>query len=198
MFVVGVTGGIGSGKTAVTDYFSTKGIEIIDADMASRKVVEPGSEALDKIKKHFGQQILLSNDELDRAALRKIIFSDSAEKIWLESLLHPLIASEIMQGLQSARSPYVIFSSPLLFESGQETICNRVLLIDVPVALQLERTIKRDNNEEAQVKRIIASQMPREQRLIKADDIICNDKDLASLYKQVDTLHNHYLKLSNN
>ena len=197
MFVVGVTGGIGSGKTAVTDYFSTKGIEIIDADMASRKVVEPGSKALDKIEKHFGEQILLSSGELDRAGLRKIIFSDSNEKIWLESLLHPLIATEIMQGLQSARSPYVIFSSPLLLESGQETICNRVLLIDVPVALQLERTIKRDNNDEAQVKRIIASQMPREQRLVKADDIICNDKDLASLYKQVDTLHNHYLKLSN-
>lgn len=194
MFVVGVTGGIGSGKTAVTDHFSKQGIEIIDADLAARKVVEPGTTALKTILEHFGKQILLANGELDRAALRTIIFNNSDEKIWLESLLHPLIGEEIMNGLQSARSPYAIFSSPLLFESGQEVICNRVLLVDVPVAVQLARTMQRDDNDEAQVKRIIASQMQREQRLSKADDVITNDQDLSHLYTQLDHMHKQYLQ----
>jgi dephospho-CoA kinase len=196
MFVVGITGGIGSGKTAATDRFAKLGIEIIDADVAARKVVEPGTPALRAIKGHFGQQILLATGELDRPALRQIIFSNNEEKKWLESLLHPLIGEEIMNGLQASRSPYAIFSSPLLFESGQEVICNRVLLVDVPMALQLERTMQRDDNDEAQVKRIIDSQMQREQRLTKADDIICNDRNLSYLYKKVDTLHHQYLQLA--
>lgn len=196
MFVVGVTGGIGSGKTAVTDYFSQKGIEVIDADLASRQVVAPGSEALAAIKSHFGEAIILANGELDRPALRKIIFSNNEEKIWLESLLHPLIAREIMHGLQSANSVYAIFSSPLLFESGQEAICNRVLLIDVPEEIQVQRTIQRDNNDESQVKRIIASQMPRQERLAKADDIILNDQDMDYLFTQVDKLHKQYLNMA--
>ena len=196
MFVVGITGGIGSGKTAATDRFAKLGIEIIDADVAARKVVEPGTPALKAIKGHFGPQILLATGELDRPALRQIIFSNNEEKKWLESLLHPLIGEEIMNGLQASRSPYAIFSSPLLFESGQEAICNRVLLVDVPMALQLERTMQRDDNDEAQVKRIIDSQMQREQRLAKADDIICNDRDLSYLYNEVDTLHHQYLQLA--
>ena len=196
MFVVGVTGGIGSGKTAVTDYFSQKGIEVIDADLASRQVVAPGSEALAAIKSHFGESIILANGELDRPALRKIIFSNNEEKTWLESLLHPLIAREIMHGLQSANSVYAIFSSPLLFESGQEAICNRVLLIDVPEELQVQRTMQRDNNDESQVKRIIASQMPRQERLAKADDIILNDQDMDYLFTQVDKLHKQYLNMA--
>ncbi len=196
MFVVGVTGGIGSGKTAVTDHFAQQGIEIIDADLAARKVVESGSAALEAIKNHFGAQILLANGELDRPALRQTIFSNADEKRWLEALLHPLIADEIMNGLQAARSPYAIFSSPLLFESEQALICNRVLLVDVPVALQVQRTMHRDDNDEAQVQRIIDSQMSRQQRLDKADDVICNDRDLDSLYRQADTLHQQYLALA--
>jgi dephospho-CoA kinase len=196
MFIVGITGGIGSGKTAATDRFAELGIEIIDADVAARTVVEPGTPALEAITNHFGQQILLATGELDRPTLRKTIFSNDQEKKWLESLLHPLIGQEILHGLQASRSPYTIFSSPLLFESGQESICNQVLLIDVPVALQLERTMQRDHNDEAQVKRIIDSQMQREQRLAKADDIIYNDRDLSYLYRKVDTLHHQYLQLA--
>jgi dephospho-CoA kinase len=195
MFVVGVTGGIGSGKTAVTDCFAQKGIEVIDADIASRKVVEPGTPALVAIVEHFGKQVLLANGELDRAALRKIIFSNNEDKKWLEALLHPLIAKEIMHGLQSAKSDYAIFSSPLLLESGQQAICNRVLLVDVPEDLQLQRTMQRDNNDEAQVKRIMASQMQRQERLAKADDVITNDQDLDYLAAQVDKLHKQYLTM---
>ena len=162
MFVVGLTGGIGSGKTAATDRFAALGITIVDADVASRIVVEPGSTALQKIAEHFGPQILLSDGSLNRAALRKIIFADSSEKIWLEQLLHPLIAAEIEHQLQRATSPYIIFVSPLLTESKQKELCNRILVIDAPEEVQLRRTMQRDSNDAAQVQRIIASQASRE------------------------------------
>jgi dephospho-CoA kinase len=194
MFVVGLTGGIGSGKTAASDRFAELGIKIIDADLAARTVVEPGSDALAEIAAHFGTAFLLLDGSLDRAALRRKIFTDADEKRWLENLLHPLIAQEISRGLQAANSPYAILVSPLLIEAGQDRFCNRILVIDVPEQLQLERTRQRDNNDEAQVRRIMASQASRQQRLDKADDVIENTAAPEQLLQQIDKLHHRYLE----
>lgn len=196
MFVVGITGGIGSGKTTATDYFAELGIDIIDADVASRVVVEPGTPALQAISQHFGDGILLADGGLDRAALRQRIFADREQKLWLESLLHPLIAEHISRSLAEAKSPYAIFVSPLLVESEQSRLCDRILVIDVPEQLQVSRTVARDNNDPDQVERIIASQASRQQRLAKADDVIENTGELAGLYRQIDELHRKYLRLA--
>lgn len=196
MFVVGLTGGIGSGKTAVSDRFKAKGITVVDADVVSREVVEPGTPALQKIADHFGQDILLADGTLNRAALRARIFNDNAEKKWLEQLLHPLIGAEIFNQLSAASGPYVIFVSPLLIETAQRQLAERILVVDVPVEIQLTRTMTRDNNDEAQVKAIIATQASREQRLAKADDVIVNDRGLEHLDAEVERLHQLYLDLA--
>lgn len=196
MFVVGITGGIGSGKTAATERFASLGIAIIDADIASRIVVEPGKPALQKIAEHFGNDILEGDGNLNRAALRKIIFADAAEKKWLEKLLHPLIAAEIKHQLHNATSPYVIFVSPLLTESNQHELCDRILVIDVPEELQLQRTMQRDNNDAAQVQCIMASQASREHRLLHADDVIENTGSLDELSHRIALLHQRYLQLA--
>ncbi|WP_396588792.1 dephospho-CoA kinase [Bermanella sp. R86510] len=192
--IIGVTGGIGSGKSAATDHFAQLGIEVIDADIAARTVVAAGKPALEAIAKHFGNHVILTNGELDRAQLRALVFADESERKWLEQLTHPLIRNEIINGLSHANSPYAILSSPLLFESGQHNLTHRNLLIDVPEALQIERTCQRDSNNEAQVKAIIKAQMPRQERLKYADDIICNDQDLAYLHSQVEYFHQQYLE----
>ena len=198
MFVIGVTGGIGSGKSAVTNEFAKLGIDIVDADVASRTVVEPGTPALNEIAKHFGPTILLPDNSLDRAALRRIIFNDVAEKHWLEQLLHPLIAIEIQRQLNGAKSPYAIFVSPLLVEAKQSVFCNRILVVDVPEEIQLQRTVQRDNNDADQVRRIIASQASRTQRLQHADDVIENTGSLEQLRDRVEELHVLYLQLAAN
>jgi dephospho-CoA kinase len=196
MLIVGITGGIGSGKTAVTDEFERLGISVVDADVAARTIVEKGKPALEQIAQHFGSDILLDNEELNRAALRKLIFDQPNERKWLEQLTHPLIRNEIIQGLQSAKSPYVILASPLLIESGQYHLVKRTLVVDVPESLQIERTCKRDNNDAQQVQAIINAQLPREKRLKHADDIICNNKDLAYLHAEVAKYHQQYLELT--
>ena len=196
MLIVGITGGIGSGKTAVTDEFERLGISVVDADIAARTIVEKGKPALEQIAQHFGSDILLENEELNRAALRKLIFDQPNERKWLEQLTHPLIRNEIIQGLQSAKSPYVILASPLLIESGQYHLVKRTLVVDVPESLQIERTCKRDNNDAQQVQAIINAQLPREKRLKHADDIICNNKDLAYLHAEVAKYHQQYLELT--
>jgi dephospho-CoA kinase len=196
MFVVGVTGGIGSGKTAVTNAFAALGIGIVDADIAARIVVEPGTPALADISRHFGGEVLKADGSLDRAGLRRIIFSDPEQKRWLEQLLHPLIGAEIRQQLESANGPYAIFVSPLLIEAGQRRFCDRILVVDVPEALQLQRTMARDSNDADQVRRIIASQASRSQRLDSADDVIENTGTLAQLEAAVAGLHEQYLTLA--
>jgi len=196
MFVVGLTGGIGSGKTAATDCFKTLGIAIVDADIASRVVVEPGREALLRIAEHFGSNFLQADGGLDRAQLRGKIFSDPEAKAWLEALLHPLIAQEIKEGLARADSPYAIFVSPLLVESKQRDLCDRLLVIDVPEQLQIQRTTQRDNNDAEQVQRIIASQASRQQRLQEATEVIENTGALADLQQQVKILHQQYIGLA--
>jgi len=137
MFVLGVTGGIGSGKSAVTARFEKLGIEVVDADIAARTVVALGKPALEKIAERFGSSILLASGELDRPALRKIVFEKPEERKWLESLTHPLIRDEIMNGLKRAQSPYVILVSPLLIESGQYHFAQRILVVDVPESTQI-------------------------------------------------------------
>jgi dephospho-CoA kinase len=196
MLIIGVTGGIGSGKTAVTDEFEKLGITIVDADIAARTVVEAGQPALQAIAERFGEHILLNDGSLDRAALRKIVFSGPEQRIWLEQLTHPLIRQEITTGLKNAQSQYAILASPLLIESKQYQLANRVLVVDTPEALQMSRTVKRDNNDPQQVKAIIKAQLPRQTRLEHADDVITNDQSLDYLHQQVKTLHNRYLELS--
>lgn len=195
-YVIGITGGIGSGKTAVSDHFENLGITVVDADVASRTVVEPGTPALTRIAEHFGKEILLADGGLDRANLRRAIFEDPTQRQWLESLLHPLIRDEIVSGLESADSPYALLVSPLLIESGQNQLTERVLVVDVPEELQLARTVERDNNSEQQVKAIMAAQASRQQRLDSADDVIVNDGTLEHLKAQVERLHRQYLDLA--
>jgi len=196
MLVIGVTGGIGSGKTAATDRFQELGITVVDADLASRVVVEPGKPALQAIAEHFGEHLITTNGELDRRALREIVFADPSQRKWLEGLTHPLIAQEILTQIQASQSPYTILASPLLLESSQHKMAERVLVIDVPVELQIARTVTRDHTTEEGVKAIIAAQMSRDDRLAKADDVICNDQDLQRLRENVDQLHNTYLKMA--
>ena len=196
MFVVGLTGGIGSGKTAVSDRFAALGIEIVDADVAARIVVEPGRPALAEIAEHFGAEVIDPSGALDRAALRTRVFSDPDARRWLEQLLHPRIADEIRSGIEGATSPYTMLVSPLLLEAGQAAYAHRILVVDVPVEVQVARTMARDDNDEAQVRRIIAAQSPREDRLKRADDVIENDKGLDALDRAVAELHARYLALA--
>ena len=191
--VIGVTGGIGSGKSAVTDRFEKLGIVVVDADKAARVVVQPGGPALDAIAEHFGTAVLLPGGELDRAALRSIVFADENERRWLERLTHPLIAQEIRQQLQAANSPYVLLASPLLLETSQGALAELVVVVDVPEAMQLQRTMARDANDEAQVKRIMAAQLPREERLERADIVIDNSGTLSALDDVVAELHREFL-----
>lgn len=195
-YIVGLTGGIGSGKTAVSDRFAALGIKVVDADVCARVVVEPGKPALQQIAEHFGQDVLNSDGTLDRARLRQIVFADDGERKWLESLLHPLIFEEMWGQLQSATSPYAILVSPLLIEGGQTAICQRILVVDVPEDIQLARTMLRDTNSAEQVQAIMATQASRQARLEKADDVIVNESDLEALWQQVDRLHRQYLSLA--
>lgn len=190
--VVGLTGGIGSGKSAATHIFSSLGVDIVDADVIARLVVEAGSPALHAIAAHFGATILQEDGQLNRAALRHKIFSDAGEKAWLEQLLHPLIRQRIEDHLRSATSQYVILSSPLLLETGQDALTDRVLVIDAPKESQIARTRLRDNTTADAVEAIMGSQWSREKRLSKADDVIVNDGDIANLEREVRKMHERY------
>ena len=187
--IIGLTGGIGSGKTAVSETFEKLGITVVDADLASRVVVEKGKPCLEEIAKHFGNDILNENHELNRAKLREIIFNSDSEKLWLESLLHPAIAEQIKDELNASKSPYTILVSPLLLETNQRDFCDKVLVVDVPIELQMKRTTKRDGVSEDQVKSIIKSQINRDERLQLADEIILNEGSIEDLEMIVRELH---------
>ena len=193
--IIGLTGGIGSGKTAVSDLFKELGITIVDADLASRVVVQKGREELTKISEHLGRDILNSNGELDRAQLRDIIFNSEEEKLWLESLLHPAIASQIQKELDSSNSPYTVLVSPLLLETNQRNFCNKVLVVDVPEEIQIQRTAERDNVSEEQIKSIISSQIDRDSRLEQADEVIVNDGSIQDLENKVQELHKKFISV---
>ena len=190
-YVVGITGGIGSGKTAVSDRFRTLGIEVVDADVEARRVVEPGQPALAEIAARFGTQMLQRDGTLDRAALRERVFADAAERRWLEQLTHPRINAGIADGLRAARSPYAILVNPLM--RGRDPRAHRILVVDVPEAVQVQRTMARDGVTEGQARAVLASQIDRASRLEFADNVIVNDGALADLQAAVDSLHRQYL-----
>lgn len=194
-WILGLTGGIGSGKTAVADRFASLGVHVVDADQAARWVVESGRPALQQIVERFGEEVLLQSGELDRAGLRQKVFADPAERQWLEKLLHPLIRAEVARHLALAESPYAIMVSPLLVESGQYRQVGRVLVVDVPESLQIARTTARDQASEEQVRAILNAQAQREERLKHADDVLVNDRDLSWLAAEVERLHRFYLTL---
>ncbi len=195
-WILGLTGGIGSGKSAAAQCFIALGVHVVDADHAARWVVEPGRPALTKIVEHFGPTVLQADGTLNRSALRGLIFEDAEQRRWLEALLHPLIAQEIQRDLASATSPYAILVSPLLIESGQYKLTRRVLVIDAPQQLQVQRTMLRDSSSEEQVQAILNVQASREERLSHADDVLVNDRDHAWLQSEVERLHHFYLTLS--
>jgi dephospho-CoA kinase len=194
-WILGLTGGIGSGKSAAAQCFVDLGIHLVDADHAARWVVEPGRPALAQIAEHFDAEVLQADGTLNRAALRELIFKDPQQRVWLEGLLHPLIREEIRQYLARAESPYAILVSPLLLETSQHQMVKRVLVVDVPEAVQIERTVLRDKTNEAQVRAILKAQASREERLSRADDVIVNDRDPAWLKSEVERLHHFYLTL---
>jgi dephospho-CoA kinase len=189
--VIGLTGGIGSGKSTVAKMFGDLGVHWVDADIVAREVVEPGTPALETIAEHFGREILQEDGALDRAALRTIVFQDAQEREWLEGLLHPTIRDELARQLQPEEYdlPYVLLVSPLLLETDQYTLARKVIVVDVPVETQIERTVDRDKNPRDQVERIIAAQMPREHRLERADYVIENDRPLDQVRDVVKQLH---------
>lgn len=194
MFVVGLTGGIGSGKSAATAIFEDLGIDVVDADLASREAVLPGSKALDQIQKKFGNEILLEDQSLNRARLREIIFDNSEDKTWLEQLLHPEIRHIIQSKLENSSSEYVILVSPLLFETDQHKFCNTTILIDSSLNSQISRTSKRDSVSEDSVKKIISAQMSREDKLKIAKIVINNDDSLEQLESNVKKVHENLIK----
>ncbi|PKG48995.1 dephospho-CoA kinase [Halomonas sp. MES3-P3E] len=198
--IIGLTGGIGSGKSTVARAFETLGAASVDADDVAREIVLPGEPALLAIKNRFGDQVMHHDGTLNRAALRDIIFKDPEQRQWLESVTHPKIRERLLQHLAQLKTqgaPYVLLVSPLLFESGQNALANRAVVVDVPQALQLSRTQQRDGVSESQVHAILAAQLSREQRLAQADDVIDNRGDHASMMEQVVRLDQRYRQLLN-
>ncbi|WP_373777481.1 dephospho-CoA kinase [Glaesserella sp.] len=199
-YIVGLTGGIGSGKSTIERLFAEIGVPVIDADVVARQVVEKGSPLLAKITEHFGQTILTSNGELNRATLRQIIFEDDRQKSWLNHLLHPAIRETMLTQLENVRYPYALWVVPLLIENQLTSLCDRILVVDVLPEIQLERVLKRDQSNIETIRNMIASQVDRLTRLSYADDIIENnlplEENLPRLKQQVHSLHRHYLTLA--
>ena len=199
-YIVGLTGGIGSGKSTIANLFALLDVPIIDADVVAREVVEKGSPLLTKIVEHFGLHILDKQGNLDRTALRQIVFHSEQEKKWLNQLLHPAIRSEMLRQLEAVSAPYVLWVVPLLIENKLSEFCDRVLVVDVLPDIQLERAIKRDESKAETIQNIIASQVDRQTRLNYADDVIENnlplEENAINLAHQVAKLHHRYLNLA--
>ncbi|HDL8112685.1 TPA: dephospho-CoA kinase [Yersinia enterocolitica] len=195
-YIVALTGGIGSGKSTVANAFANLGVPLVDADIIARQVVEPGMPALMEIASRYGETILHTDGTLNRAALRKKIFSEPQEKAWLNSLLHPLIQQETQSQLANIDEQYVLWVVPLLVENGLHHRANRVLVVDVAPEIQLARTMARDGITRQQAEDTLASQVSRQQRLACADDIIDNSGDPIVIAPQVTLLHQQYLKLA--
>lgn len=191
-YIVGLTGGIGSGKTTVANLFHDLGVQSVDADLVSREVVMQGEPALAAIVEHFGPGILQHDGQLDRAVLRARIFADAAEKHWLNQLLHPLIRQRLLQQLQQCTSSYALLIAPLLLENKLQSYTDRVLVVDVPEELQLSRTMQRDQVPVEQVQNILNSQIARHERLRLADDVLLNTVPVFELQPQIQQLHSRY------
>lgn len=193
--IIGLTGGIGSGKSLVAARFAELRIVVVDSDALARQVVAKGEPALEAIREHFGDDIVLPTGELDRRKLREIIFKNSAEKTWLENLLHPIIRVRTVAQLNAAASPYAILESPLLLETDQHLMVEKIIVVDVDEATQIARASARDGSDVEQIKRIVATQMPRAEKLKKADYVIDNSRSVENTLRQVDQLHRDLLKL---
>ncbi|MFL0814512.1 dephospho-CoA kinase [Vibrio parahaemolyticus] len=194
--VIGLTGGISSGKTTVANLFKQQfKIDIVDADIVAREVVEPGTPGLNAIIQHFGQDITHDDNTLDRAKLREKIFSNPEEKAWLNALLHPIIREKMIEDLQQVTSDYALLVVPLLVENNLDSLCDRVLVVDVEPETQISRTVKRDNVSEEQAHAILASQASRQQRLDIADDVVKNNPNDPDLLLQITDLHEKYLSM---
>ncbi|MEO9493757.1 MAG: dephospho-CoA kinase [Vibrio splendidus] len=195
--IIGLSGGIASGKTTVANLFNEHfNIDIVDADIVAREVVAVGSDGLEQITDHFGEAILLEDGSLNRSKLRELIFSDPTEKQWLNDLLHPMIRNKIDSDLSKVTSPYGLLVVPLLVENQMQGMADRVLIVDVPTEVQIERTMSRDNVSREQVASILKSQASREQRLAVADDVIKNHTKNQELLPQITDLHQKYLAIS--
>ena len=195
-YTVALTGGIGSGKSTVADAFSHLGVNVIDADIIARQVVEPGTPALQAIAAHFGPGMLHDDGTLNRRALREKIFAHPDDKTWLNALLHPLIQQETRRQMQAATSPYILWVVPLLVENHLAAKADRVLVVDVPKETQIERTISRDRVSREHAEHILAAQATREQRLAVADDVIENRGTPDAIASDVARLHDRYLLLA--
>ena len=197
MYAVGLTGGIASGKTMISNLFSELGVPIIDTDVISRKLLEPGELAYDQVCAHFGNNIINTNNKIDRARLREIVFTHPAEKSWLETMLHPLIYQRSHEAvLEHSRANYVMVVIPLLFETNFQSLVDRILVVDCPAELQVERLVKRDHIDESLARKMTSQQLSNSERLARAHDIINNGSDDSDLRSQVTALHQAYLQRS--
>ena len=196
MFKIGLTGGIGSGKSAASDHFAKLGAGVIDTDLLSRELVAPGQPALGEIIDAFGSEILTTTGELDRKRLRERIFADPKARKRLEQILHPRIREAMLERARQSRAHYVVFVIPLLIETDQQTLVDRVLVIDLPEHLQRQRVASRDGLNDEQITEILATQAGRQKRLDAADDVLSNHGSLADLHRQIENLHRKYLHQS--
>lgn len=196
MLRIGLTGGIGSGKTTVTGLFAARGVAIIDTDHIARDIVAPGSALIGQLGQLFGAEIITADGALDRSRLRKVVFNDALKREQLEGLMHPLIRTRTLEQIALANSPYCIVVVPLLLEKGWQSLVDRILVVDTSPQIQLARTQQRDGLSAEEVRAIIAVQISRAQRLAAADDIIVNDADMEKLVLQVEQLHQKYLQLA--
>ncbi|MEH6530168.1 MAG: dephospho-CoA kinase [Photobacterium frigidiphilum] len=194
--VIGLTGGIGSGKTTVANLFGDYGIDIIDADIIAREVVEPNTTGLNAIVDKLGADILLTDGTLDRSKLRNAIFNQQQLKDWLNGLLHPLIREKMLSNISKATSPYCLLVVPLMVENNLQTMTHRLLVVDVDESVQIKRTQARDNVAPEHVKKILMAQASRQNRNAAADDIISNNGNSAELKNKVAELHQEYIKMS--
>lgn len=196
MLRIGLTGGIGSGKSTVTRLFSELGVPIIDTDRIAHSLVEPGQPALAQLTAAFGHDILDRHGRLNRTKMRERVFNDETDRQRLESILHPLIRQQVRQSLETLRSSYVVIAIPLLLEKGWQAEVDRILVVDTDETRQVERTVKRDGITPEQVRQIMRTQVSRQQRLAVADDVLHNDGSPAELSEQVQRLHKNYLQLA--
>jgi len=196
MLIIGLTGGIGSGKSSVTELFSQLNVPILDADLTAHQLTQPGTPAYQEIVTHFGDEIIQANGTLNRAYLRELIFTHASHRQWLEKLLHPLIEAELIKEINKLSAPYCIVVIPLLIEVGRYKYIDRILVIDTSEELQIQRVMQRDKISREIVEKILGAQAKRAARIAKADDIIHNMGDKAALVAQVNQLHQKYLTFS--
>jgi dephospho-CoA kinase len=197
MLIVGLTGGIASGKTTVADLFVQRGVPLVDADVSAREVVSPGSQGLAAVVEAFGTEVLAADGHLDRRALRQRVFADPQERRRLEAILHPLIRQHLQDSLRALSGPYALLVAPLLLEGELSKTVHRVLVVDVPEEMQIRRVMMRDGSSRQEAEAILNAQMSRQERLRRADDVIVNDNGLDALEEQVERLHQAYLRLAN-